>query len=116
MQFKEKYFEVPHFPSPWFVGRDDILNTIQDLAAKDLAAHRQARIALHGIGGIGKKEIPLSFPFQHRGQYNNIVFINATSKATINAELVKLHRVLGFPKDEPWEEKVKSIRTWLART
>ena len=56
------------YNSACFVGRQDDLEEINELLAKNQL------VFLSGIGGIGKTELAKQYAYRHRAQYDTVVF------------------------------------------
>ncbi|MEN8908223.1 MAG: NB-ARC domain-containing protein, partial [Clostridiales bacterium] len=74
-----------------FTGREKYIKAIDDLLDK------KDVIVLSGNGGIGKTQIVLKYIKLHKKQYNNIAFVNCSSKENIIQEYSQL---LSIDNDE----------------
>ena len=52
---------VPHEQNPYFTGRDELLTTIYDKIRGEQLIGYKHRIALFGLGGVGKTQLALRF-------------------------------------------------------
>ncbi|KAH7384380.1 kinesin light chain 1 [Phaeosphaeria sp. MPI-PUGE-AT-0046c] len=68
----EALFMVPFARDGLFVGREDILAKIDELAA---AAPTHARIALAGLGGVGKSQVAIEYAYRAREAQPHMVVI-----------------------------------------
>jgi len=60
---------VPYERNPFFSGRDEVLGTLF-LELKENQPNRyNHRIALYGLGGVGKTQIVLEYTYRHRSDY-----------------------------------------------
>ena len=70
IKFREKLLpSKPVFPNKHFVGRSEIVSEIEKRFAE---GHHL--VFLHGIGGIGKTEIAKKYAFDHRNDYDTIIY------------------------------------------
>ncbi|KAH7396320.1 hypothetical protein BKA66DRAFT_596980 [Pyrenochaeta sp. MPI-SDFR-AT-0127] len=111
----EKHFEVPQRPTATFVGREDILQTINTHFDRVGSVAEQRRCALYGLGGSGKTQIALTFAFRHRSKYDNIFFINAASVDSVTNAFSKIHQVLQLTATDSDEDKIEAVKYWFAR-
>lgn len=65
------------------------------------------------LGGSGKTQIALRFLFKNLPRYKTgVVFLNATSTATLNTDFARLHELLNL--DEAID-KTASVKRWLSK-
>jgi len=114
---------VPYERNQFFAGRDIFLKNLCDkFHTKNSACRYYGRIALFGMGGIGKTQIALEFSYLSRRSYNRIYWISAVNQDALFdgykriAERAKIPLV---PDSKPIviAEQVlswlKSIENWL---
>lgn len=71
-------------PVRQFVGRDGELALIQVAFQKQSQQTLHQRIVvLHGLGGVGKTQLALTYAFGNRSQYTAVFWINARNEETI---------------------------------
>ncbi|KAK3937673.1 P-loop containing nucleoside triphosphate hydrolase protein [Diplogelasinospora grovesii] len=115
------HFPTPD-PSPTFVGRDDILSTLDD-ELLPRAGNERARgpqtFALCGIGGIGKSEIALQFMRRRRGSFDATFFISAENPDTFDKAFSDMALKLELLTRKKAQDRQASIRTtvreWLSK-
>ncbi|KIM23147.1 hypothetical protein M408DRAFT_321401, partial [Serendipita vermifera MAFF 305830] len=74
--------------SPFFIPRDEAMNKLVDgLLGKD-KGKRQCRMVLSGMGGSGKSQLAVWFAEKHHQEFKIMVFIDASSPATILAGFI----------------------------
>lgn len=65
------------------------------------------------LGGCGKTQTALHFMFQNRSKYETgILFLNATSKASLAADFARLQQLLGLSESN---DAVGSVKRWLSK-
>ena len=114
---------VPYERNQVFTGRDIFLKNLCDkFHTKNSACRYYGRIALFGMGGIGKTQLALEFSYLSRRSYNRIYWISAVNQDALFdgykriAERAKIPLV---PDSKPIviAEQVlswlKSIENWL---
>src|SRR5271169_4783919 len=76
----ESCFMVPYERNPLFTGRDiflDLLHaTLQDTSPRKY----NHRIAIHGLGGIGKTQMALEYCYRYRAEYDYIFWLHAAER------------------------------------
>ncbi|KAJ3531234.1 hypothetical protein NM208_g8967 [Fusarium decemcellulare] len=84
------FFHVPFSLNRQFVGRTDILETLQD---KLFGSDEFQQVALAGLGGIGKTQIAIKMAFwtkQHKPDYS-VFWVPALSDATIEQACTEIY-------------------------
>jgi tetratricopeptide (TPR) repeat protein/DNA-binding XRE family transcriptional regulator len=111
---------IPYLRNPYFTGRDDLLDLLDEhLAAVNRdETLRTRRIALIGLGGIGKTQIAVEYAYRVReqGTYTHTLWINAASQEALMASFTALADLLpDLPtRNETDQQKlVDAIKGWL---
>jgi Tetratricopeptide repeat/NB-ARC domain len=115
---------VPYERNRFFVGRDpfieELRDTFQSNSRPGLPHH--GRIALFGLGGIGKTQIALEFVYRSQTSYRRIYWISAMTQDSLLDGYQKIGKQANIPittNSKPVEvaEQVlswlKTIPTWL---
>jgi Domain of unknown function (DUF4062) len=72
------------------------------------------RLALHGLGGVGKTRAALEYAWRHAGDYTALLFVSARSAAELRAGLASLVGVLGMTAEGASVEKqLAEVLDWL---
>jgi hypothetical protein len=66
-----------------FTGRETLLKEIETSLFEDLPNRWNYRVALYGLGGVGKTQLALEYVYSRRGKYDSIFWISAASHATL---------------------------------
>lgn len=73
----------------WFMGREDVLEAISDKFANG-----ERILLLHGMGGAGKTQVALRYAYAHSDDYDEIAWIDASSRLTLEKSCRNyLHKV-----------------------
>jgi len=108
-------WNIPYPRNAVFTGREEILMRIQtQLQARQAAALSQPQ-AISGLGGIGKTQIAVEFAYQHRSDYEVVLWVLSDSRESLVSGYITVARLLNLPqKDEQDQEIiVRSAKTWL---
>ena len=78
-------FMVPYQKNPNFTGRSDLLAALRAKLCDVAPMSWNHRVALYGLGGVGKTQLALEYVFSHKDDYERIYWISAVSEATVFA-------------------------------
>ena len=88
-------FVVPQ-RNPSFTGRDAALDELREQLASS-AASDLLRVALHGLGGVGKTQLALEYSYRFQADYDLVWWVNAEQDETVIESLSTLAVRLGIP-------------------
>ncbi|KAF4942093.1 hypothetical protein CGCF245_v000984 [Colletotrichum fructicola] len=114
-------FIVPYNENPDFVGRSEILERVKDLFGHGDTYHRpgsrpRSRVALHGLGGVGKTQIALAYCywFKERFQDASVFWIHASNVERFQkafSDIARECEVPGHSKEEV--DILLLVKKWL---
>jgi hypothetical protein len=78
-------FCVPYERNPRFIGREAILKQLHAQLRETTPKRYDHRIALHGLGGVGKTQTALEYVHRYRHQYADIFWLHASERSSITA-------------------------------
>lgn len=107
---------IPYERNPYFVGRDDLLNTLGMKLREGKVGQLDARIALYGCGGVGKTQIALEYSYRHEKYYNMIFWISAIDSETLFSGLQEVGsttRCLSSVSNLTPQQVAKIVLDWL---
>ena len=108
-------FIVPYERNPLFTGRDAFLAELRD-NLQNVSPKRYNRIAIHGMGGIGKTQIALEYCFRYQNNYDHIFWVSAAERTTLLsgfASIVKHSNCIAITDNSLLEEIAAEIIKWL---
>ncbi|EPE36432.1 P-loop containing nucleoside triphosphate hydrolase [Glarea lozoyensis ATCC 20868] len=107
---KEPKFTVPFVRDPKFIGRVDV---IQEMT-KQLDTRR--RIAICGIGGIGKSQIAIEYCYiwKHRYPESHVFWIHTSSFDQFEQAYREIAKQMSIPgTEDPQSDTLVLVRDWL---
>jgi tetratricopeptide (TPR) repeat protein len=120
-----RFWNVPHERNPYFTGRDELLNQLEQVLSPApggsgiaLRAVLTQTQAIQGPGGIGKTQIALEYAYRSwdTGRYDHILWINAANEEVLFASFASLAELLlAFPATKETDRLmlVKAMKSWL---
>jgi tetratricopeptide (TPR) repeat protein len=85
---------LPRGPNPNFTGRQDELDQIESMLAEE------GRVALAGLGGLGKSRLAIEYAHRHAVGYDVVWWLRAETPATLVEDLAGLGFALGVVSRE----------------
>ena len=89
-------FFVPFERNPWFTGRKRLLEILKGKLFEQAPKKYNHRIALYGMGGIGKTQTALEYVYSHRDEYKRIYWITAVDQQSLLSGYQKIARKAGL--------------------
>ena len=108
-------FVVPFERNPWFTGRKRLLEILKGKLFEQASKKFNHRVALYGMGGIGKTQTALEYVYSHRNAYKRIYWITAVDQASLLSgyqEIAQKAGIKGLISLEP-VQIAKNVLTWL---
>jgi hypothetical protein len=109
---------VPYEENPHFVGRKELLKTLRMRLCDVGSKQYNHRIALHGLGGVGKTQTALAYVYAHKSDYESIYWITGVNQASLFSgfqDIAKSGYVLKGTIDIQPTEVAKTVLSWLSR-
>jgi hypothetical protein len=113
----EEKFIVPYHENPQFTGRDAFLRTLRQNLCARMANKFNHRVALYGMGGIGKTQCALKYIYMNRSNYSRIYWISAVDQSSLLSgyqKIAKSARLPGHLTSKP-VEIAETVLSWLKR-
>ena len=109
---------VPYQRNPHITGRDELLTQVSEKLRETKQKKFNHRIAIYGIGGIGKTQVAIEYVYQYETQYDGIYWINASDQAALLSGFQEIGSMTGCVSTatdlEPIEV-AKGVLSWLRR-
>jgi len=110
-------FSVTYARNPFFSGRDAFLDVVsQELVAKKPRQYNH-RIALYGLGGVGKTQVALEYAYRHRSDYTYVFWVPAVDQAQLLSGFANIASLTGCTSSlTSGEDMAKGVLRWLRDT
>jgi len=110
-----KQFLVPYQRNPGFIGRVQFLETLKEKLFDIAPKRNNHRIALYGMGGIGKTQCALGYVYGNRDIYDRIYWITAVDRTSLLSgyqSIAKVARLQYLQNARPIEI-ADAVLSWL---
>jgi tetratricopeptide (TPR) repeat protein len=106
-----KLFILPDARNQFFTGRSQILDDLHHVLASE------GKVALSGMGGMGKTQTAVEYAYRHRGEYRAVLWAKADNEESLKAGYATIASNLNLPeKDETDKTLVTAaVKRWLER-
>ena len=117
--------DAPQIDEQLFIGREDELADLHKWLSPSI--ERQNVMAISGLEGMDKTQLSLHFARQHHQRYSAVIWLNASSEASLNAGYVFLaQRIRRHDKQQDVgqsevreqlkeEKAIQLVRQWLSQ-
>ncbi len=105
----ERLFHIPIPENHFFTGRDTLLARLKDI----LPTHPRKAVALWGLPGIGKTQIAAQYAYQHRSQYQTVLWVQAENPDMLRSSFAALDTLLGLSSVSEQQIRIDMVRQWL---
>jgi len=109
-------FMVPYPRNANFTGRQNLLTALCEKLSDTAPSSWNHRVALYGLGGVGKTQLALEFVYSHKQVYERIYWISAVSEATVFAgfqEIAQRTRCVPTTLQLSPSEVAQRVLEWL---
>jgi tetratricopeptide (TPR) repeat protein len=110
-----EYYGVPFDRNSEFVGRKTILDSL--FGRLNNTTNATKRVALFGLGGVGKTQIALEYLHCNSEKYGKVYWVAASDRSCIENGLANIAQQSGVPfkEDLPVSEVAGQMINWLCR-
>ena len=109
-------FHVQYEPNPHFTGRDELLEIIHHKIHDEQLSGYKHRVALFGLGGVGKTQIALEYCFRYKSEYDYVFWMSAVDQTQLLSSFRDVAILIGSVKkqsDQSPEDIAKVVLQWL---
>src|SRR5947207_5122950 len=102
--------------NPHFVGRGNLIQTLRNMLRDDNPQKHKHRVALFGLGGIGKTQTAIEYVVTQRPNYNAIFWITAAESSDLLYGLQEIAKLTGCTNPDAGNsnEVATQVVRWLA--
>ncbi|WYZ37727.1 hypothetical protein EsH8_II_001233 [Colletotrichum jinshuiense] len=114
-------FLVPYNENPDFIGRSEILDQLKQQFGHDqqqTLTKRRSRIALYGLGGIGKTQIALAYVYSLKSVRPDmsIFWVHASNAQRFRQDYASIAEECNIHgREDPKVDILMLVKTWLER-
>src|SRR5271170_8143837 len=95
-QLMTSNFVVPFEQNHMFTGRKEFLQILKQKLFDQTPKKLNHRVALYGMGGVGKTQIALEYVYSNRDSYKRIYWITSVNKASLLSGYQKIAAKAGL--------------------
>src|SRR5579859_773506 len=97
-----------------FTGRKAALKLVREKLCNEKYSHR---LALHGLGGVGKTQLAIEYVFSFKHEYNGMYWITAVDKNEILSGFRAIALATGCVRtdDVSLDDIAKAVLQWLRK-
>lgn len=105
-----KHFMVPYTENKWFMGRDDLLSRLSSKIRESKRYQYNHRVALYGLGGIGKTQTALGYLYTNRASYDSIFWISGNNQASLLSDFQRIATLTKCNADDVNTDPFQCVR------
>ncbi|QBD77802.1 toll/interleukin-1 receptor domain-containing protein [Ktedonosporobacter rubrisoli] len=105
---------IPYRYNTFFTDRQKVLATLSSAFASTKTPQIPI-LALNGLGGMGKTQVALAYTYRSLEMYQIILWLNASSRKRLSAEVSALADLISLPQKEHFNETqlFAAVKRWL---
>jgi tetratricopeptide (TPR) repeat protein len=109
---------VSYDQNPHFLGRDRLLLRLRQKLQETNPKQYNHRVAIYGLGGVGKTQIAIEYVYRYKDSYQNIYWISAADQASLLSGFLEIGQITGCligrgRTDMQPMEVAKDVLAWL---
>ncbi|KAL2814040.1 hypothetical protein BJX63DRAFT_442696 [Aspergillus granulosus] len=110
---KKRHWMVPFRKNPGFVGREGEISKVEELFEK---INGPSKVALYGLGGVGKTQIALELAYRVREKDPtcSVFWLPCTSNASVEQAFLDIAQTIGLQEVKPADAKER-VKAYLSQ-
>ena len=106
---------VDHQRNPHFTGRDDLLAGLREKLLDAKPKQFNHRVAIYGLGGVGKTQIAIEYAYRYGKEYNSIFWVSAADQAALLSGFERIAKltICSTTLNQKPETIAKAVLAWL---
>jgi tetratricopeptide (TPR) repeat protein len=108
-----RIWNIPHHRNPNFTGQEEILAELRMALASGQQELR--KLALTGLGGVGKTQIAVEYAFRYKGDYEAVWWVRSEEPAILAADYARMAAFLNLSEKALHDQRAvaDAVRRWL---
>lgn len=109
--------QSPYIDLRLFIGRKTELDQIHEVLRPDDKAREQRRVALGGMGGVGKTQLAIAYAKTHPDEFESAFWLNATSENTLKDSFLSIAGLIFDVQGTgalDFEQALARVHQWLS--
>lgn len=108
-------WNVPALQNRIFTGRDEIIAKVADFLKTGQVAALSQRLAISGLGGIGKTQVALEYAYRYWQQYQVVFWVRADTLETLMTDYSTIAERVQLPQSKQQDQRIvlRAVQTWL---
>lgn len=96
-----------------FIGRYALLESLHTILCNVIIGKWNHRVALHGMGGVGKTQTAMAYVYKYKDNYDRIYWISAATEATLLTGFQNIASKTGCAIECDPKKQAAAIISWL---
>lgn len=113
-----RHFLMPYQRNPHFTGRDVLLAQLSQKLRDTTVKRHNHRVAIHGMGGVGKTQLAIEYVYQNEDIYHSIFWISSADQAALFSGFREIALMTGCVSGldtMPPDQLAKAVLRWLRK-
>lgn len=106
---------VPYEKNEQFTGRVGLLRELRTMLCEYAPKQYNHRVALYGMGGVGKTQTAIAYVHEYKAQYDRIYWISAAVEASLLSGFQEIASRSGITSSNDTDAKgvAQKVLAWL---
>src|SRR5215472_16662639 len=114
MAFVESFI-VPFDRNEEFIGRYSLLERLHTLLYDVTTGQWNHRVALYGMGGVGKTQTAIAYVYKYKDDYDRIYWVSAATEASLLTSFQNIASKTGCAMESDPKKQASAVISWLKR-